>query len=149
MIRKLAVLAICMGAVLGASRILGGQSNQEGRIIALENAWEQAESKADVKALQQMLAPTFVYTDEYGELMDKTKYLGSLKKTTNGATQQGNRSLNVFFYGDTVVVVGLYKERGMKNGKAFVKVGRFTDTWVDINSTWQCVASQITEVRKR
>jgi ketosteroid isomerase-like protein len=147
--KKLMVIAMCLAAVLGAARLVRGQSNQEGRIIALENAWEQAESKADTKALQQMLAQTFVYTDEDGNFMDKGKYLASLKKTTNDSTQQGNRSLTVFFYGDTAVVAGLYKERGMKNSKAFVKMGRFTDTWVNINGSWQCVASQLTIVKKQ
>jgi ketosteroid isomerase-like protein len=146
--KQLVVFVMCLGAAVGMARLVRGQSNQEGRIIALENAWEQAESRADIKALQQMLAPTFVYTDEYGEFMDKTKYLASLKKTTNDSTQQGNRSLTVFFYGDTAVVAGLYKERGVKNGKAFIRMGRFTDTWVNINGSWQCVASQLTIVKK-
>lgn len=146
--QKLAVIGLCLGVALGAAQLSQSQTNQEGRIIALENAWDQAESKADIKALQQMLAPTFIYTDEDGQFMEKAKYLASLKKTTNEFTAQNNRSVSVFFYGDMAVAAGLYKERGKKNGRAFIKMGRFTDTWVNLNGTWQCVASQVTEVRK-
>lgn len=145
---KLVFFTLGMAAALSAAQLVGGQSDQEGRILALENAWSQAESTGETKALEQMLAPTFIYTNEAGNFMEKGKYLASLKKTAYQGAQQGNRSMTVFFYGDAAVVAWIYKEKGSKNSRAYQRTGRFTDSWVNINGTWQCVASQITLVKK-
>ena len=49
-------------------------------------------------------------------------------------------------YGSIAVVTGLYREKGLKNGKPYLHRERFTDTWVLRNKTWTCVASQSTQV---
>jgi ketosteroid isomerase-like protein len=42
------------------------------------------------------------------------------------------------------VVVGTAHEKGTgKDGKAFDRKLRFTDTWVERGGQWQCVASQL------
>jgi hypothetical protein len=53
-------------------------------------------------------------------------------------------------YGSGVaVVVGMANEKGSgKDGKAFDRTYRFTDTWMDRGGNWQCIASQAMELRK-
>jgi ketosteroid isomerase-like protein len=50
-------------------------------------------------------------------------------------------------YGDCAVVSGIYREKGTNKGKPYNRHGRFTDTWVRIDNTWQCVASQSTLIQ--
>jgi ketosteroid isomerase-like protein len=54
-------------------------------------------------------------------------------------------------YGPNVaVVVGMANEKGTgKDGKAFDRTYRFTDTWMDRGGNWQCIASQVTLVAQR
>jgi hypothetical protein len=42
------------------------------------------------------------------------------------------------------VVIGIYREQGVRNGKAYVLRDRFVDTWVERSGSWICVASQST-----
>ncbi len=48
------------------------------------------------------------------------------------------------------VVVGMAKQKGTgKDGKAFDRTHRFTDTWMDRGGNWQCITSQVTLVGNR
>jgi len=47
-------------------------------------------------------------------------------------------------YGNSAVVTGVYREKGVKNGRPYQRRGRFTDTWVYQSGSWVCVASQST-----
>ena len=51
---------------------------------------------------------------------------------------------NVQVYCNAAVVTGAFRVRGSENGKNYVRRERFTDTWIKMNDTWQCVASQTT-----
>jgi ketosteroid isomerase-like protein len=55
-----------------------------------------------------------------------------------------NEKVNVRFYGPTIAVVtGSTRSKGTtKAGKAFDRAYRYTDTWVQREGKWQCVASQ-------
>ena len=50
-----------------------------GKLIALENAWNQAQMTKDVSGVEQLLAPMFIYTDYDGMVQDKKKFLDDLK----------------------------------------------------------------------
>ena len=55
-----------------------------------------------------------------------------------------NEKLSVHVYGGTTAVVtGSVRAKGtVKNGQVFDRTYRYTDTWVQRDGKWQCVASQ-------
>jgi hypothetical protein len=114
------------------------------KILALENAWNQAEEHKDVKALDALLDATLVYVDYDGSVMNKKQFMDSVKAPALHPEQIVNESMTAQVYGDSAVVTGVYHEKGVRNGKPYLRRGRFTDTWVFHNSTWVCVASQST-----
>lgn len=114
------------------------------RVLALENAWNEAESHKDAKAIADLLAPTFAYTDASGGFMDKKQFLSSIR--SGGSTQIANEGMKAESYGDVIVVTGSYREQGTEKGKAYTHRGRFTDTWVKRNDQWLCVASHETVI---
>lgn len=134
--------------ILGGGTILAQRkapvSADESKILALENAWNLSEEQKDVNALDQMLAATFVYTEFDGSFSDKTQFLKGIKSTGISSDQITNQDVVVSLYGDSAVVTGIFKEKGVDNGKSFTRRGRFTDTWVRQNGIWLCVASQAT-----
>jgi ketosteroid isomerase-like protein len=128
---------------------LAGQEAAHGdsertKILALENAWNQAEQNKDTKALDGLLAGTLVYIDYDGSLMDKAKFMASVKAPSLHPEQIVNESMTAYMYGDSAVVTGIYREKGMRNGKPYSRRGRFTDTWVNQGGTWVCASSQST-----
>ena len=120
------------------------RSDEEGRVLALETAWNKAEESKDAKALEQLLAPTLVYIDYDGSLQSKTEFLDSVKAEGLQPAQITNESMTAHVYGDSAVVTGVYREKGTNKGKAYSRRGRFTDTWVKVSGSWECVASQST-----
>jgi ketosteroid isomerase-like protein len=117
---------------------------EQTKILALENAWNQAEEHKDVKALDALLDSSLVYVDYDGSIMDKAEFIASIKAPTLHPEQIVNETMTAHVYGDNAVVTGVYREKGDKNGKPYSRRGRFTDTWVYLNRTWVCVASQST-----
>src|SRR3981081_4000169 len=60
-----------------------GQTNDvasdTSKLIALENAWNQAQLHHDAKALNDLVSDAFVYTDYDGTVMSKAQFLAELK----------------------------------------------------------------------
>ena len=52
--------------------------------------------------------------------------------------------MQVRLYGQSAVVIGVYREQGTKNGKLFLHRERFVDTWINQNDAWICMASPST-----
>ena len=121
---------------------LFAQTSDTVRVLSLENAWNEAESHKDVKALAALLAPTFVYTDTDGTFEDRAQFLADVPSVTS--TQIVNEGMRAESYGDAIVVTGAYREQGIEKGKPYTRHGRFTDTWVLQNGQWLCAASQET-----
>lgn len=88
------------------------------------------------------MADDFIGTSSTGKTADKAKLLAEAKRDTNTYTSAGSSDLNIRIFAPNVVVVtGIAKESGKtKAGKAFSNAYRFTDTWVERNGEWQCVA---------
>jgi Domain of unknown function (DUF4440) len=124
-----------------------GQAD-ESKILALENAWNQAQLHHNSTVVASMLPETFIYTDYDGTVMNKTQFLADLKDTAYQATMVENENVKVFTYEGAAVVVGTYHTRGTYKGHQFEHWGRFTDTWVFENKLWQCVASHTTLIKK-
>jgi ketosteroid isomerase-like protein len=142
-IATIGLLLIFAGATARAQRNTA-MSDDESKIRALESAWNLAEEEKNVSALDQMLAPTFVYTEFDGTFSDKAQFLKTIKASPASSDQITNQEVSVGLYGDTAVVTGVFKEKGIENGKPFVRRGRFTDTWINQNGVWLCIASQAT-----
>jgi Domain of unknown function (DUF4440) len=54
-------------------------SDDGGRVMALENAWNHALEAKDTKALDMLLANTFVSVDIDGSVSSKSEFLASIK----------------------------------------------------------------------
>jgi ketosteroid isomerase-like protein len=140
------VCAICItaalwlgcGALAGAQ---GGQKGDEGQILALENAWNQAELQHDPAALELILTDDFVITEPDGTMQSKREHMAATKDTSYHYDALVSEDFRVKVYGTVAVVTGTYHEKGSTRGSHFDRRGRFTDTWIRLGGTWRCVAS--------
>jgi len=131
-------------AVAAAAQDNAKASSDKSMILALENAWNQAELHHDADAVDAIVVDTFISIDHHGKLQTKAQYMAGVKDPTFNPEQISNTNTIVYIYGNTAVVTSAYHTRGTDNGKPFAHHGRFTDTWVNLNGTWKCVANQET-----
>jgi hypothetical protein len=118
------------------------------RLIALENAWNQAQLHHDSKAVSDLISDGFIYTDYDGTVMNKAQFLADLKDPDYRATLIANDEARVVSYVNAAIVVGTYHSKGTYKRQPFEHYGRFTDTWLYVNNKWQCVASHTNLIKK-
>ena len=137
------------GSVAVAQTTSASANGNESLLIALENGWNQAQLHHDSRALEGLVADTFVSTDNDGKLMSKAQFLADNRDVSYAPSLMANSEEHVFLYGNAAVVVGIYHAKGLNQGKPFDHYGRFTDTWVSINGKWMCVASHTSALKKK
>jgi hypothetical protein len=120
----------------------------ESKILALENAWNQAQLHHDAAALDQLLPASFVNTDYDGTVMNKAQFLADLKDPAYQVSLVANQDVKIYSYSNAAVVTGTYHTKGKYKGRPFEHWGRFTDTWLFQDATWQCVASHSSLITK-
>jgi ketosteroid isomerase-like protein len=118
------------------------------KLIALENAWNQAQLHHDAKALNNLVSDAFVYTDYDGTVMNKAEFLADMKDPDYRASLIANDEARVISYPNAAIVVGTYHTKGTYKRQPFEHYGRFTDTWLFQNNKWQCVASHTNLIKK-
>ena len=119
-------------------------SDEGGRVLALEKVWNHALEQKDVKALDMLLANTMVSVDIDGSMQSKGEFLASIKAPDYQPSQAVTEQTSVQVYGNTAVVVGIFRIKGTDKGKPYVHRERFVDTWIKTNDSWRCVATTST-----
>jgi ketosteroid isomerase-like protein len=143
--KPFAFAAVCFIAAATSALTLTQSSAKDdaGRIIALEQAWNRAIEAKDTKALDQLLAPTFVAVDTDGSLTNKGEFLTSIKDPSYQPAEAVYEDIRAEIYSDTAVTTGVFRIRETRKGKRITQRQRFVDTWIKKGQTWQCVASQV------
>lgn len=142
--KKLLTLAAALFAIASVSALAQNSSDEGGRVLGLESAWNHAIEAKDTKALDQILANTFVAVEIDGSVSSKSEFLASIKSPEYQPSQAVNEQINVQVYGNSAVVVGIFRIKGVEKGKPYVHRERFVDTWIKKDQGWQCVASAAT-----
>jgi ketosteroid isomerase-like protein len=116
-----------------------------------ETRWSDAVANHDTATIESMVAADFIGVNSKGKVQNRRAMLAEVKSNKDTYTSTKTEKLDVHMYGAGVaVVVGMANEKGTgKDGKAFDRTYRFTDTWMDRGGNWQCIASQVTLVAQR
>ena len=133
-----ALLLLAGAAVLAQQ---SGMSDDAGKVLALETAWNHAIESKDTKAMDMLLADSLVAVESDGSYSTKGEYLAGFKSADFQPSQAVNEKNDVHMYGDTAVAVGIFRIKQIEKGKTVVHRERTIDTWVKVNGTWKCVAA--------
>lgn len=141
----LATILFFCAALFFSARAAGqtsSQSDEGAHVLALDNSWNRALETNDTKALDLLLAESFVSIDVDGSIQTKREFLVSLKapgyqKPAQAVTEKSKGDV----YGDSAVVYGVFRTRSVEKGKSATRRERFLDTWVKVDRAWKCVAS--------
>jgi ketosteroid isomerase-like protein len=140
------VLVLLCPAAQFARAQTSDNSGARSNVLALEHAWDQALERGDVKALSAIFDESLIYVDYDGAVLTKAGYLARVKGNTTHMQQIVAEEMNVQMFGNTAVVVGTYRVKGMEKGRPYLRHGRFTDIWVRTNGNWMCVAAATTQI---
>lgn len=134
-----------------AAATSGKKMSTEAALKDMENRWAAALGKHDTASIESMVADDFIGVSSKGKVQNRRGMLAEVKGGKDTYTSTKNEKLDVRMYGSNIaVVVGTYREKGTgKDGKAFDRSFRFTDTWVDRGGKWQCIASQVALVSQK
>ncbi|TMP92837.1 MAG: DUF4440 domain-containing protein [Verrucomicrobia bacterium] len=129
----------------------GKKMSAEATLKNNENRWSDAIAKHDMATIESMVAADFIGVSSKGKVQNRRAMLADVKGDKDTYTSTKAEKLAVHMYGSGVaVVVGIANEKGSgKDGKAFDRTYRFTDTWMDRDGNWQCVASQVSLVSQK
>ena len=140
---------LCVFVLVGAMTLpaLAQDNLVESKIIAIEKAWNQAYKFRDKKALGEILDDSMVLVNDDGSLQNKRAFLVAVDASKPTDQQQAEpESISVHVFGDVAIATGIFREKGIENGKAYLRRNRFVDTWVSRNGSWVCVAASATPV---
>jgi len=121
---------------------------QATRLLVLEHLWNEAQVNRDQRALEGMIADSFVDTEWDGDVSERGKFLADIKDPKFKPDLVTIQDLKVTLYPNAGVVIGAYHTRGSYNGKSYDHLGRFTDTWILNDGKWECVASHTSLLKK-
>jgi ketosteroid isomerase-like protein len=145
------IRSLCCFVLLAVTAIAAAAQQpdpRESRLLVLERLWNEAQVSRDSSALDALVSDRFVNTEWDGEISDKTKFLADIRDPLFKPTSVNIQDLKVNFFGNTAVVAGIYHTKGTYQGKPYDHLGRFTDTWIQDNGKWQCVASHTSLLKK-
>jgi ketosteroid isomerase-like protein len=142
-LRSCLLVSVFLALVFSPGSIYSQTGNDESKIIALENLWNQMQLHHDAGAMEKILDADFVLTDFDGAVLSKSQFLASIRDVSDQLTVEVSEDMKLHRHGDTVVVTGATHEKGTIKGKHYEHRGRFTDTWILRNGEWLCVASHL------
>ena len=117
----------------------------------LEQSWEGSLLTHDAAVIERIVADDFVGTSSSGKIGNKSTLLTEARSDKSVYKTAVSEEISVHTFGPNVAVVtGIARESG-KNaaGKSFSHAYRFTDTWVERNGEWQCVAAHAMVLPKK
>ena len=105
----------------------------------------------DTLIIEQLVAEDFVGTSSNGKVGNKSTMIAEARKDKNVYTSAVSSDMAVHSFGPGVAVVtGVARETGKTSaGKTFSQAFRFTDTWVERDGRWQCVAASAMALPKK
>ena len=143
---KIALFLLSLTLFASTAVLAQDHKADEMKIIGMENLWNAAVRDHDNKAMQAILAETFIDTEPDGNFMNKSEFLAFVKDPSVTHTLLANSDMKVTYYAHSAVVSGNYHDKGTDKGKPFELHARFTDTWVESDGKWLCVSSASTPI---
>ena len=115
-------------------------------ILQFADEQNHAVTTADMETLKRIFADDLAYTNERGITLTKPQRLAELGSGKRKVSHMNHDDIQVFTYGDTVVVTGRSRSNVAYQGASTTAARRFMCVYVKHNGQWQVVAQQETPV---
>ena len=115
-------------------------SNEEQRVLTLEQQWAYAEVKHDAVALERILDDEFVVSYSSGKPMDKAAFIAHAM-TSSMASQTVSHDVTRI-HGNTAIIVGTTIIRPLNSSEP-AQSYRYTTVYVKRHGRWFGIAEQL------
>ncbi|MBI3796427.1 MAG: nuclear transport factor 2 family protein [Deltaproteobacteria bacterium] len=147
MSRHVRVGGFALILMLAALPTFAQQQAEEEALRKLEHEWWEAYKQRDTQTLDRIMAEDFIFTDEEGQVYDKSHFIALARQQVVTAYTLGDLRIRV--YGDAAVVTCPSSWRYNIEGKEVSWEFRSTDVFVKRQGQWQAVAAQDTRLPKK
>lgn len=127
-----------------ATKIPGAENDSRKQVAETEAAYQRAILASDVKTLESIVHPSYIWTHTTGQQDNRQKLLGDLTSGKLKYSKLETNSIVVNIYGDTAIVRGTSPRQRARDASATEDPKPFTVfytlTLVNIGGTWRIVA---------
>ncbi|HEX4921816.1 MAG TPA: nuclear transport factor 2 family protein, partial [Candidatus Bathyarchaeia archaeon] len=134
--------------LFGYCSLAASQSSAEKELIALENRFNEALVRADLKTIEDIEADDLIFTDSLGTVTTKGDELQSMRSGDVKFESIKMDSTRVQDFGNLAVVTGRLVEKAKYKNADISGTYRFTDVWAKRKGKWEHVAGQETLVSR-
>src|SRR5712664_1087595 len=106
------VLVLVSSLMVSAQKLRQDEQAERSKLIAFENAWNQAQIHRDGEALNLLMGDRYIFTKWDGTLMNKATFIADNKDPTVQTDVLANEGVDVYFYPGVAVVTGIYHFKG-------------------------------------
>jgi ketosteroid isomerase-like protein len=130
----------------GADSGTQASASVEKEVLAVEQAWVEAEQKRDATALKRLIHDRYVVTFGTGKPRNKAEFIKAFVESKSDPAFQTLSDEAVVVDRDTAVVVGTDTLRGTKNGEPYTRVARYISTYLRRDGRWVALAEHLVEL---
>ena len=131
----LGAAVVAIGSLTSSTYVIGG--DEESELIALNNAWIDAEVHHDKAALERLLDERFLVTNSSGKTVDRMTFVDHIMNTKIAPFEVLNETVNV--HGDAALVISTTTDHTAKfTWIAVKKAGQ----WRVISETFSKITPQ-------
>lgn len=113
-------------------------------VIAAERAWVEAHRTLDLQALEALMADEYIHIQADGSVIGKQADLASYQSGDRHWDYAESDEYQIQVFGNTAVLVGRWRARGVNAGETFDYAARFLSVYIKRNDRWQMTAAQST-----
>jgi ketosteroid isomerase-like protein len=115
-------------------------------VLEAEERWAKAHLDTDVNTINKLMHIDYTIIKPDGSVWDRKNALASYVPGKREWSEAGSSDHIVNIYGDTALVIGIWRAKGVNNGKPFDYQARYTSLWVKENENLRIVSDQSTDI---
>lgn len=135
------VLTTGLALVICAVSSFSGEAEDRAELTRIEEQMAALLVKHDPAGLEPLLAADWKLVLSEGAIMSRNQLLDALKSGKLKFSSDSAEQLDIRFFADTAVVIGITNSRGTWEGEEFSGRDRFTDVFIRKNGKWLCVST--------
>ena len=121
-------------------------SGDETRVMQVTQEACEAFLRADLPAVEALLAPEFTLVNSRATVQTREEVLAEVRSRDPQYEVFRNHSMTAHVFGDAAIVQGITSVKGRSGEHAFDVNVRFTDTLVRKRGKWRLVVSHVTAI---
>jgi uncharacterized protein (TIGR02246 family) len=145
--RMAVFVSVAFGLLVAPARAVAAADDAVGEaVLQRDEEMAQAVVAGDLKRLEDVYAPDYVYVGSEGRQITRAERLEAFRtgRLRYVATKHTDTSVRV--YGDTAVVQGVTHSRVISNGREIDGDFRYVGVWVLRDGKWRIVLTQATRI---